>query len=135
MTEPTNFLDLDAVLDAAPRIVVKLKGVEHVLEQLTVEGWIKSTKAAQALEAAGDLTMEEEINSVIDMIIRAFPTMTKDGLFGLPLTALNRIVDFARQHNGQKVADAEAEDEAANPPVPAQPVTSDQSTSDSSSAA
>jgi hypothetical protein len=68
---------------------------------------------------------------VIDMLIRAFPTMTERMLKELELIKLYKILDFANANNGSKKVEQEAEQEAkANPP---QTEVSAPSTSDTSS--
>jgi len=113
---PTKFLDLDAIASEFPEVTIKLAGVAHALSPVTVEAWIANTKDMQALAVATDI--ETEI-------------LTHEMLIQLPLASLNKILEFAKTHNGERKADGEvAADAAANPPA-----TSSLTTSDTSSAA
>ena len=54
---------------------------------------------------------------VTDMLSRAFPTMTPDMTAKLTLVQLNKLLDFAMEHNGARKVEKEAgEEAAANPP-------------------
>jgi len=124
MINPTNFLDLDALADEAVQVVVKLKGVEHRLVQATVADFIANTKAIKNMAANGVNDLEEEVNMVISMIVRAFPTMSAEMLKALPLTSLNSLLDHAKKFNGENSVKAEVEAQAiaeteANPPLTA----------------
>ena len=116
-TATTHFLDLDEVDANAKQVVIKLDSVEHKLTPITVQDWIANTKMIQSLQAAeGDV--EKEIDAMISMITRSFKTLEHDTLKQLPLAKLNKIMEFARANNGEKVVEAEAAAEAkANPPA------------------
>lgn len=128
----THFLDLDAIEADVKEVVIKLNGEEHKLVPMSVEGWIANMKAVQALEA-GVADLDKEIDAIISMVTRSFPSLTLEKLKALPLKTLNLILEFARKHNGETKADEEAKAEAAANP-PAAP-TSEPSTSATSSAA
>lgn len=115
-SENTKFLDLDAV-DVGPEVVIKLQGVEHKLKPISVEDFIVNTKALQSLGAEADF--EAEVGMVVDMLTRAFPTMTTDMLKKLPMAALNKMLDFANANNGAAAVKEEAKAEAAANPQPA----------------
>ena len=126
---PTKFLDLDAIASEFPEVTIKLAGVAHALSPVTVEAWIANTKDMQALAVATDI--ETEIGTLTKMIGRSFKTLTHEMLIQLPLASLNKILEFAKTHNGERKADEEvAADAVANPPA-----TSSLTTSDTSSAA
>jgi hypothetical protein len=111
--EPTKYLDLDSFANEQ-EFVVKLKGIEHKLVSLTVNDFIFNTKLIQSLGTAPDI--ETELNAVIKMLTRAFPTMTEEMLRGMEIQKLNAILDFAHANNGQRAGEAEAKAEAATNP-------------------
>lgn len=117
MTKPTQFLDLDSIAAELPTVVIKLGGKEHPLTPISVADWITNTKAIQALHVA-ETDLEIEVDAMIAMITRSFKTLTKDMLKALPLASLNKILEFAKNNNGEAVANKEvAAEAAANPPV------------------
>ena len=103
-----KYLDLDSV-DSGLEVVVKLDGVEHKLQQVTVEDFIANTKLLQNMKA--EASLEEEVEVVITMLLRAFPTMNREQLRKLSMAKLNAILDFAQKHNGSKDGESEAKSE------------------------
>jgi hypothetical protein len=112
----TKFLNLDEVDVEVDNIVIKLDQIEHKLTPITLRDWIANTKMMQELRA-GSGDMEAEANVIINMITRSFKTLTADMLKDMPLVKLNKILEFARSHNGEKTADEEVEAEAASHPL------------------
>lgn len=129
---PTLFLDLDAIVAAAfvKPITAKLGGVIHELQPLSVESWVANMQATKALRQ-GIADLDEEVNTMIGIVTRSFPTMFLADIRKLPLASLNKLIAFVQVNSGGVAATKEAETEVAKNP----PVTSDQSTSDSSSVA
>jgi hypothetical protein len=99
-TNPT-YLDLDAIAEGA-ELVVKLKGKEHKLKQASVADFIANTKQLQKLQ--GKMTIEEEFDQLIEMILRCFPTMKRDDIDGMTVPQMNRLVATAFEMNGQQEA-------------------------------
>lgn len=128
--EPTRFLDLDAVSEAPPLITVKLEGRDHHLVPLSVDDFVQNQRGMQSLGAMTDI--EEEIRVVMEMLCRAFPSMTPAMLGKVKLDKMFQLLAFANASNGANKTEEEAMAEAnANPP----PDTSSPSISDSSSPA
>lgn len=107
-TNPT-FLDLDALLPPK-QVVVKLKGKEHQLAEITVESFVANIELIQKLGASGNIQTEMELMQTV--LLRAFPTMEKSDLGGLRLDQLQTLADFAMKHSGQKTAEDQVVDEA-----------------------
>ncbi|AMB48261.1 hypothetical protein [Methylobacterium sp. AMS5] len=115
----TTFIDLDAV-DLPRKLVVKLGGKEHELVPVTVESFVANTKLLQKL-GAQDGDLEAEVNTVIEVILRAFPTMTDKMLRAMPLANLNKLMAAAQNDDGTKaVQNAVAKEAPANPPAAAE---------------
>lgn len=109
----TQFLDLDA-LAKDEEYSVKLKGETHILKMATVETFIENTKSLEKLAAAA--TQEEEIEVILDMLLRAFPTMKREAINSLTLPQLVALKDFAMTAGGEKVAKTEDNAEGAGDP-------------------
>lgn len=99
MSDNTKILNLDEITPPL-EVVVKLNGKEHKLKTFTVEDFVENTKLAQSVTGT-ELTVEEEVNIVIKMLIRAFPTMSESDLRSMSLDKLSAILEFARENNGQ----------------------------------
>lgn len=105
---PTQFLDLDAV---APKVdfSLKLNGVDHKLEEPSVEVFITNMQDIEKL--ALEASPREELELSIKMIMRSFPTIKEEELRALKLSQLQAIGDFARQASGQDASKEAAKDE------------------------
>lgn len=113
--KPVKFLDLDA-LTSENEITIKLNGTVHKLQPLTVGDFINNTKLIQQLGTAAD--METEIEAILTLLLRTFPTMKREELVNLPVQSLNAILEFANEHNGQN--DAKRKTEEASNAIPPQ---------------
>jgi hypothetical protein len=111
---PISYLDLDAVVPDND-VVVKFGGKEHKLVPITLEDFVKNTKAVQAMGTSTD--PDAEMAVIKDMLQRAFPTITPDMTLKFSLLQLNTLLDFAMKHNGSKKVEEAAEADAANPPM------------------
>jgi hypothetical protein len=105
MTDKTEFLDLDAIVSA--EVVVKLAGKEHKLKPLSVEDFIQNTIDQRALGAATQI--EDEVELVLKMLNRAFPTLLVDDLRKVDLKRLWALLNFALEKNGSNQAKDEAD--------------------------
>lgn len=114
MSQNTKFLDLDAV---APKLTltVKLNGKNHVMKTPTVEDFVENMKLIESLKAAAGPAVE--MDYLVQLLTKAFPTMTEKDLKGLHLEQLKQLADYAQQHSGQTdIAEEAAEKASANPP-------------------
>lgn len=111
----TMFLDLDAVKPEVD-VSIKINGTTHNLVPPSVEDFLENTKMIQA--AATQTDLQAQFDMTIKMLIRAFPTLPEKDLRGLTLPQLNRLIEFAQEHSGEKKVSGEMEAAAAeNPPV------------------
>lgn len=114
----TQFIDLDAV-DLPNTLVVKLGGKKHPLVPVTVGNFVANTKLLQSL-GKSDGNLEAEVDMVIEIIMRAFPSMEKSMLQNMPLVNLNKLMGIAQSSDGTEAVKKEAEKDAkANPPAAA----------------
>lgn len=118
MAKPVTYIDLDAVVPQN-EVVVKLDGADHRLVPITLEDFVKNTKLVEKLNE-GDKTdgeaLELQVNTLIDMVGRAFPTIGADRLRRLNIPQLNQLLDVAKSNNGQETVEKEAAAEAAANP-------------------
>ena len=56
---------------------------------------------------AGEADVEKEANVIVTMLTRSFKTLETDVLKTMPLFKLNKILEFARTHDGSAQADKE----------------------------
>lgn len=111
---PTLYLDLDAVVPER-EVVLKLDGNQHKLATITLEDFVKNNALIQSLQGKD---MEAEVNGLVDMLDRSFPSVTRERLFKLTLPQLKQLMQFANDNNGSTVVDAEVKKETAvNPPA------------------
>lgn len=114
MAEEPIYIDLDAI-EPTP-IFIKLDGESHKIRHITLADWIANTKDLERLRVSGN-DMEVEADIMIRMINRSFPDLTEQRLRDLPLIKLNRILMFAKGHNGTEQVEKEVAKQAAtNPP-------------------
>ena len=85
-------LNLDRLVTKNQRELV-LGGVAHVINDMTVENFIETTKAAEKIESAG---MAEQIAATVEMVLRSVPTLKDSELKGMSLDNLRTIVSFVR---------------------------------------
>lgn len=98
-------------LDAFAKVsrTVTLFGIEHKVEEMTVENFIETTKVAEALEKNKSRTVADEIEASIDMIHRSIPTVDKADLRRLSLEQLAIISRFLRGDDIAEPAEEGAE--------------------------
>jgi hypothetical protein len=100
-----TYFDLDAVVP--DEVVIKLGGKEYPLKPVSVDDFIKNSKMLQAIEgAASDL--EATLAHTIDLLTRAFPTMSEAIIRKMSMLQMNKLVELAHGMNGQKAAEASA---------------------------
>jgi hypothetical protein len=106
-----TYLDLDD-LSMETEFIIKMNGKEHKMRSATVMDFIENTKAVQNMPVEAGL--EQEVDVIIGILTRAFPTITAEEFKKLELVKLNAILEMTRTANGEKqVADAIA-DESSN---------------------
>lgn len=113
------FINLDEVNDA-PLVIIQVKGVKHPLKPVSVRDFIKNLKDLENL--ALDASMLDEIEILTNIIVRGFPTLTKDEVLDWPLPHLQKIALLARNGSGE-IAGSQASVEEAQKPGNVQPAT------------
>jgi len=88
--------------------------VTHVVEEMSTDNFITTTRAALALENNPNLDLH--ILATKETICRSVPSLTLEQLGGLPLRKLQLIAAFVRGEDGPEVVDTEI---SLRPDVPA----------------
>lgn len=111
----TVYIDLDAV-KPDKEIVVKLDGVDHPVEPITVEQFVENMQTMERL-GLGNLSAKEEKDLMVQMLVQTLPSIGADRLNKLQLIQLNALIEFTRKYNGEtKVADEVKKETTENPP-------------------
>ncbi|MFW6855389.1 hypothetical protein ACODYM_29280 [Burkholderia gladioli] len=97
----TKILDLDKLVPAAR--FIKHNGVEHKIDEMTVDNFLETTAAAERLK--GEQSMAVQVAATIAMIQRSVPSWPAEELRKLPLENLQKVTAFIR---GDDVEGAEA---------------------------
>lgn len=105
----------DAINTEFPDIRVKMGSVEHKMQEATVDTFIKNVRDMDLLQKAENLL--EELEILMRIIMRAFPTMKREDLTRLSLKQLNELANFGRRANDE-ITDEDLEREAAEPGKP-----------------
>ena len=113
----TKFINLDELV--SEKISIRFKGVDHELKTVTVEDFIVNIKEIQEIGTAPG--MEREIELTMNLLCRAFPTMTRDLFVSMTMDQMQKLTELAHNNNGQTASNADADAAAAqNPPKAAQ---------------
>ena len=119
MTSAPNFIDLDEVSPATD-VTVRLNGAQHKLVPISVEDFIANTRDQAQLGEISDsdpAAVEKNLNLIIKMLVRSFPTLTEDDLRKIQLSKLWKLLEFAREAGGQEEVEKEAAPADENPPT------------------
>lgn len=110
-----EFLNLDEI--SAPLRSIKLKGVEHPVKELNVDGFIDTMRDARELEKADPNDVAQQIELTIKQIQRSVPSLTRQDLGALrpaQIRAINQFLQGQLADGAQKATedgDAEAPSE------------------------
>lgn len=86
-----RILDLDT-LPTRDEVTIVLDGEKHVMRPVTVGRFIEQQKVAKQVDASGDIGAS--LDAVVSLIADSFPSLTRDKLLGLPMSALAQILAF-----------------------------------------
>jgi len=78
---------------------IELKGKKHYIKEATIRDYIANEKALKELQSAN--AVEREIEILMDMVCRAFPTVTFDDLSDLTPSQLVAFVNDMRVLSGE----------------------------------
>jgi len=102
----TKIINLDE-LYKPNSVVIIVNGERHELKAATVETFIENIRAIENLGV--NATPDQEIEAMIDIILRSFPTLTDKQIRQWRLEQLRAMVDFARGSNDEIVSTDEEE--------------------------
>lgn len=106
-----TFLDLDAILPE--RVGVKINGVTHIIQEVSVETFIENMKLVQSV--GENIAPEEEIELIVKLTSKSLPSLGEDGLKQLTLPQLRNLLEYVRKHNGENDQPASGEGAEGNP--------------------
>ena len=89
-----KYLNLDSL--APEKKVITIKGNDHEMHQVSVKEFIEITKtAAESGEGkVQDRPVYEQVQMLVDQILKAFPTCPEDDLMSLNIDQLTTILKF-----------------------------------------
>jgi hypothetical protein len=108
MTTIINFDDLKS----EPPVILVIEGVRHPMKNADVETFIENMSALEKLGMAA--TAKDEIDVIVGIIARAFPTLTDAQIRKWELDQIKKISDIARGIGGEIVSTDEAKIDEAN---------------------
>jgi hypothetical protein len=109
----TKLLNLDD-LGETEVMTIRLNGVDHKLQEMTVADFIWAQKEIKRQESLKDEVAVFE--SLVDMLGRQFPTVPKEELQAMPMGKLRKLMDFVNSIAQQGAEGAVAAANAENPP-------------------
>jgi hypothetical protein len=111
----TVYLDLDTVVPEM-EIVVKLDKKSHPLMPISVEDFVKNIQTLEKL-GTGQLDAATEKGLIVDMLVQVLPSIGTERLNKLSMLQLNKLIDFTREHSGEKKVEAAATVVSKDPPT------------------
>ena len=87
----TKILNIDAL--GSDQRVLQLNGVEYVVEEMSVQNFIDTTKSAEQIIGR---PLSEQVDESVKLIQRSIPTLPESELRRMPLRHLNAIIAFVR---------------------------------------
>ena len=101
----TKMLDLDSLV--SEQRVLRLNGRDHEMVEMSVEEFINLMRETDKLDAK--TSFADQLEMMVDLVSRRFPSIPKEELRALGLTKLNAILEFARASAESAAKDATAE--------------------------
>jgi hypothetical protein len=107
-----KILNVDGLAQEKKEIV--LKGITHVIKEMSVEDFLVTMEAADKLEV--DSSPKAQIDAIVAMVARAIPSLTDVEARALPFDQLNAIASFIRGEISDSIKHAitEEKDKAGN---------------------
>jgi hypothetical protein len=109
----TKIINLDAVADEAS-VIIEVNGKKHEMVKPTVRSFIANMKLIEELGL--NPSPVKEMEGGIEIIRRAFPSITEDELLDWTLDRIQKLVDISRAAAGEVVTEDEQAAQAGNAP-------------------
>lgn len=103
----TKVINLAALSKEPTVVIVTEDGERHEMKRATVGSFIDNIKIIESLGV--NASTEEEMNVMIQIITRAFPTISEQMVKDWPLEHLQSISEMARGQNSELVSSSEEE--------------------------
>ncbi|SCW95658.1 hypothetical protein [Ancylobacter rudongensis] len=109
----TKIINLDAFVKPSP-VTLDIDGVKHPMATATLDTFFANAKDLEDLKLDGGPVKELQV--MIRMINRAFPSLTEAQIRSWSLEQLNGIAEIARTASGEVVEEAPAADQVGKAP-------------------
>jgi hypothetical protein len=110
----TRIINLDTVIEE-PLVIIEVDGKKHPMVKPTVASFLANMKLVEALGLSPSPVKEME--GGIDIIRRAFPTLTAEEMNEWTLERVQILVDISRGMSGETVTPDEAAAASGNAPA------------------
>lgn len=104
----TTVINLQEIAQEPDVVIVTKDGKRHAMQPTTVQGFIDNVKLVE--ELGTDSSVVQEMEVMIKIITKAFPTIGEDEVRSWPLENLQSISDLARGQNAELTKDPQSED-------------------------
>lgn len=113
----TKIFNIDGLQSKQAEIrKIIINGEEHVMADITVEGFLELASVAKKMDDSEDRTMADVILFLMKSVQIAFPTCSEVSLRGLTIDNLHALVDFAK--TGALPGNTEVDDGKKEPVKP-----------------
>lgn len=106
-----KIINIDALKPEAT-IVIKSNGKDHEMATLSVGGFLANLQDIERISAKQ--SPAEELDATLDVILRSFPTLTREEIKAWPLAAIAQIYEVA-QNGGNDVGVEDEDGEKETP--------------------
>lgn len=86
-----------------PKLRIEVDGETHDLKISSVQDFVDNLADLDRL--SGEFTMREEMEVAIEIILRGFPTISREKMMSWPVTYIRSLSEIARGVNGEIVTD------------------------------
>lgn len=110
----TEVINIDAFKEEAP-LKIKAGGVEHEMASPSIQTVLDNLNDLEELAKAPDV--RSELNLTVRMIVRAFPTLTEEGVKSWPLPMIEKLFNTVRGGDAEATVqetDAQGNGQAAS---------------------
>ncbi len=99
-----EILNLDDFETEIEKTVIH-EGVKHAFQPFSVEDFIKNLKQIENFAKLDEIDVSEYMEHMVDMVVRAFPSMGEETVRALPMTKLKKLNEFIRGQTEYEAAD------------------------------
>lgn len=112
MTAGTEIVNIGDLIPEPALVIVGLDGKKHPMQVATVGTFIANAKTIESLGT--EASPVQEFEAMVEIILRGFPTLTREELDQWPVDTVNKISEMARGKASEVVTDDEEEASSGN---------------------